>query len=273
MGKIFDALEKHKRDKAVKEQFLHPPRMEAPSGGDEETLTRAFSPDHRFSHKLVAVSAPDSVDAENFKVLRANILFSRNRPRPRTIMVTSTLPAEGKTFVAGNLAASIALGIDEYVLLVDADLRQPSLHQLLGYGKAEGLHEYLTGRKRLDELIIRTEIEKLSLLLGGKNVPNPAELLSSSAMEDFLKEVSTRYKDRFIVIDSTPSQVTAEANVLANFVDGIVLVVRTGRSPREAVKRTINNLGKEKILGVVFNGYTQARKDYNRYYTKYYKSK
>ena len=188
-------------------------------------------------------------------------------------MVASAVPGEGKTFVSANLAVSIALGIDEYVLLVDCDLRRPNLHEMLGYTNPEGLHEYLIGKKELPDLIIRTQIGKLSLLPGGNSPPNPSELLASTRMEAFLEEVKGRYEDRFIVIDSPPSQITSEANVLARHVDGVILVVMAQRSPRAVVSKTIDNLGREKILGVVFNGYSQDIKGYYKYYKKYYKQK
>lgn len=186
-------------------------------------------------------------------------------------MVTSTFPGEGKTFVAANLAVSIAMGIDEYVLLIDCDLRRPRLHEMLGYSNCDGLHEYLTGESQLPDLIIRTEIDKLSILPAGKTPPNPTELLSSTRMKEFLEEVRERYQDRFIIVDSTPMQFTAEASILANYVDGIILVIMAQKSPRKAIQEAIKSLGKEKILGVVFNGHSKAYGYYDRYYNRYYK--
>ena len=89
-------------------------------------------------------------------------------------------------------------------------------------------------------------------------------------MENFIGEVKGRYDDRFIIIDTTPSQVTAEANVLAKHVDGVILVVMARKSPRNAIQKTIENIGRDKILGIVFNGYSAAHRDYQRYYKKYY---
>jgi len=274
MGKISDAIERHKKEKSSKIEDAGGKKREGFTLKDsEEASAGNICTQQKCSDKLVVLSLPHSVDAENFKTLRARVLFAGNRKRPRTIMVTSAFPSEGKTFVSANLAVSIALGIDEYVLLVDCDLRRPSLHEMFGYTSTEGLHEYLTGKKELPDLIIRTQIGKLSLLPAGDTPANPAELLSSTRMEAFLEEVKGRYEDRFIVIDSTPSQVTAETNVLARYVDGIILVVMAKKSPRGAVQETINNLGREKILGVVFNGYSTASKGYYKYYKKYYKEK
>ena len=264
MGKIYAALERHKKEKSIKTESL-------PIG--EPPLAHELLVQNGFSPKLLVLSAPESLETENFKTLRSQILFPSNGERPRTIMVTSAFPGEGKTFVSANLAVSLALGIDEYVLLVDCDLRSPNLHEMLGYSNTEGLHEYLTGRRNLPDLIIRTRIEKLSLLTAGSSPSNPAELLASTMMKEFLEEVRGRYQDRFIIIDANPTQVTAEANVLANYVDGIIVVVMAQKSPRETIQRSIEDLGKKNILGIVFNGYNKAHKSYHKYYKKYYKKK
>ena len=180
MGKLSDALERHKKEKAIKASMLPIDRVEKPSKKED-----SFSPaevtitSNDFDKKLIVMTAPDSFEAESFKLLRAQILFAKNRKRPRTIMVTSAMPGDGKTFVAANLAASIALGIDEYVLLVDCDLRRSNLHEMFGLSNGDGLHEYLKKEKGLADLLIRTRIDKLSLLPAGSHPHNPSELLAS----------------------------------------------------------------------------------------------
>ena len=263
MGILSDALDRHEREKETEQQVAQ---------GEARPVSVQIPLPAEHSNKLVILSSPDSPEAESFKTLRSHLMFPSDRVRPRTIMVTSTFPGEGKTFVAANLAVSIALGIDEHVLLVDCDLRRSHVHKMFGYAESEGLHEYLVGKRDLAELLIRTKIDKLSLLPAGHLPHNPTELLSSARMAAFLTEVKDRYQDRFIVLDSTPSLVTAESNILAKFVDGIVLVVMAQRSPRKTIQRTLQNLGKEKILGVVFNGFRGARKDYNKYYQRYYRA-
>ena len=269
MGKISSALEKHRTENIINTEPLY---YQKPTSNSSEmrkaVLIRDNAVGHKYDPKLVVITAPDSADAERFKLLRAQILFGKNRQSPRTILVASALPGEGKTFVAANLAASIALGIEEYVLLVDCDLRRPSLHGLLGYRNSEGLREHLTDGKALQDLIISTRIDKLSLLPAGHVPTNPAELLSSTMMEAFLEEVKGRYSDRLIVVDSTPCQAAAEAAVLAQHVDAIVLVVSADRTPRKAIQNAVHTLGKEKIIGVVFNGFTQASSHNQSYYPK-----
>lgn len=275
MGKIADALERHKKEKTTKVEFLFDAKpvrpMQAVHDEQEIALAKEVCTLHECNPKLVVLSEPDSADAENFKLLRGQILFARDRKRPRTILVTSTFPGEGKTFVAANLAASLALNIDEYVLLVDCDLRRPRQHEMFGYPGKDGLHEYLVGDKELKDVIVRSQIEKLSILPAGRVPLNPTELLSSVAMKAFLEELKERYQDHFILIDSAPSHITAEAKVLAEYVDGIVVVVMAQKSPRKDIQRAIHNLGREKILGIVFNGYNQIRRSYHKYYNNYYR--
>jgi exopolysaccharide/PEP-CTERM locus tyrosine autokinase len=272
MGKYSDALEKHKKNSLIQAEPLFRGRdIREPKPSEPKVPAMKFPAITSWDPKLIAISAPDSVDAENYKILRGQILFAKGRERPRTIMVTSALPNEGKTHVAANLAISIALGIDEYVLLIDCDLRKSGVHKMFGYTNKEGLHEYLTGEKAFQDLVIRTGLDKLSILLAGSVPQNPAELLSSSMMENFLKEAGQRYKDRIIIIDSPPAQVTAETGVLAKYVDAIIIVAMAQKTPRVAIQKTVNLLGKDKLLGIVFNGFNPVRRMYKSYYDKYYR--
>jgi protein-tyrosine kinase len=278
MGKISDAFERHQRERLIKLEDVKKaedlkeerPRLlvrEEP----ENRHAREIARNQSFSDSLVMLSSPESADAENFKILRGKILFSADRKVPRSILVTSTFPGEGKTFVACNLAASMAMSVDEYVLLIDADMRRAKVHRMFGFSNAHGLHDYLIGEKRFDDIVAKTGIEKLSIFPAGRVPRNPTELVSSNMMARFLEEAKQRYKDRFIIIDSPPSQITAEAKFLAQFVDGIIFVVLASKTPRKDAQKAIEGLGRDKILGVVFNGYDQARKSYYRYYDKYYK--
>jgi protein-tyrosine kinase len=278
VGKIADALERHDKEKVVKLDDLkeEKPRrlvVEEPEVKLARKIASELDSNKSFSDSLVMLSSPDSADAETFKVLRGQILYPRDRKIPRSMLVTSTFPAEGKTYVAANLAATLALSIDEYVLAIDADLRRPRLHRMFGFSKVEGLHEYLVGSRKIEELILKSGIDKLSILPAGKPPRNPTELLSSNMMVRFLDEVKERYKERFIIIDAPPSSVTAESKFLGQHVDGIIYVVMANKTPRKDVEKAIDNLGREKILGIVFNGYEQVRKSYHRYYDRYYKSK
>lgn len=211
-----------------------------------------------WDERIDLVANRSSQASEAFRVLRSRIMFPQNGiARPRTIMVASSAPEEGKSFVSVNLAVAIARGLDQYSLLVDCDLRRPSLARLLGMettGKL-GLAEYLREEYDLPALIHKTAVDKLSLLASGAVPANPAELLSSGRMGRLVNELSGRYSDRFIIFDSPPIQVASEAIVLTKKVDGVIIVVGSGKSDRTKVKNMVHSIGTEKVLGVVFNGH------------------
>lgn len=202
---------------------------------------------------LVTLFKQKTVEAEQFRMLKTKILFPEKGTPPRSIMVTSAVPGEGKTFVACNLAISIAQSLDEYVLLMDCDMRLPNIHTRFGFEGTPGLSEYLTGQHPLSSLLLKTDVDKLTILPGGEPPDNPSELLSSGQMAGLFEEVKGRYSDRYIIVDSPPPQLTAESRALAMRVDGIVLVVKRGAAPREQVRELLDLLGRDKIIGVVFN--------------------
>ena len=235
---------------------------------------------NNIDENMIVFYRPQSFEAEQFKILRTKLLFPTSGKPARSIMVTSSLPGEGKSFVAANLAVSIAQNIHEHVLIVDCDLRIPSIHKRFGFGKVPGLSEYLSSRAPIESLMLKTKIDKLSLLPAGELPDNPSELLSSQAMFDFLKEVKDRYSDRYIIIDSPPPKLAAETYAISRQVEGILLVVKHGGTPRKMVAELVKTLGKEKILGVVFNNLDMRLSNYfsykkygknGRYYTKYHK--
>jgi len=203
--------------------------------------------------KLVTFYDPDSVASEQFRKLRTQLLRLHLPQPPRTILVTSAKAGEGKTLISANLAAGIAHEFHAYALLVDSDLRSPSLGNWFGISNGYGLSDYLVGRKEIPELLIKTEIERLRILLGGTLQDNATELIGSARMEALIKELKSRYSDRYIIFDSTPLLATSEPEILSKLVDGILIVVRAGETPRETVKQAISSLEKEKILGVVLN--------------------
>ena len=204
-------------------------------------------------HNLVALTDPHSPEAEQFKILRTNILFPLVGSPPRSILVTSSGPGEGKTFTAANLAISIALNINRYVLLIDGDLRRPQLNVRFGFGAVPGLSNYLAEGTPLPSLLLRTRVDKLILLPSGPPPANPSELISSERMSSLLAEVTNRYPDRIIVIDAPPPALAAETGVLARQVDGILVVVRYGSTRRDDLADLVARVGEKKILGSIVN--------------------
>jgi len=207
----------------------------------------------RIDCNLVALLRPQSFEAEQFKILRTNILYPVAGNPPRSILVTSSLPEEGKTFVAANLAISIALNVNRHVLLIDADLRRPQLDTRFGFDRPPGLSNYLEDGRPLSSLLLKTRVDKLTLLPGGPPPANPSELISSERMANLLAEVTARYSDRLIVIDAPPPELAAETNVLARQVEGILIVIRFGKTSKEGLGGVIESVGKQKILGTMIN--------------------
>lgn len=240
--------------------------------GERGGNPRPLFDESKIDNNLVAYSSQHSFEAEQFRMLRTNILFPKNGKPARSILIASTTPSEGKSFVASNLAISIAQNVDKHVLLMDCDMRKPSIHALFGFGPINGLSDYLTRGQPLSSLIQNTFIERLSILPGGTPPTNPAELLSSGRMADLLKEVSQRYSDRFIIIDSPPVLLTAESKALANFAQGVLLVTRLGRTDKKMVLEVIRKVGREKIIGVVGNFVDRKliKKSYSDNYSGYY---
>jgi len=214
---------------------------------------------------------------ESFRRLRAQILHPSKGDPPRTIMVTSSIPSEGKSFVCANLGIAFAQGLEQHALLIDCDLRRPALGQLFGFRNDRGLSNYLQGEADLFELIKKTSIEKLSAIPCGPPPVNPSELLGSQKMGSLIDEVAQRYPDRYIFFDSPPLHAASETSVLAKHVDGIVIVVRWGKSSREQVRQLVQSVGKEKIISIVFNAFetnTLEKKllSYSKTYDYYYSS-
>ena len=208
---------------------------------------------YKLSRNLVTINNPNSIESEQFRQLKNNLLFPESGKPCRTIMVTSTEKGEGKTFTASNLAVSMALNIDEYVLLIDCDLRNPSIHKMFKIENNGGLAQYLQENVDLASLLTKTFLKKLTILPGGTPPLNPSELISSDQMKQLIKEVETRYEDRFIIIDSPPQYLTSETNALAAYVDGIIVVVKQGYTNKERLKKITDSYGKEKIIGIVNN--------------------
>jgi len=227
------------------------------------------------SEELVVFNRPDSLFAECCRFLRSKITHLYRDNPPRSILITSALKGEGKTFVACNLALSISQTQKEYALLVDADLRNPSVDKVLGIPLTKlGLSTYLRGDADLPDLLKKTDFDKLKFHPAGNSVRTPAEILSSERMRDLIGELRDRYRDRFIIIDSAPLELAPETSVIADAVDAVLLVVRHGNTPREAVRQAVKKIRKEKFMGVVYNAYDGLFELYDRYgYYRYGYSK
>ena len=240
-------------------------------GRRRRTLGEAIGNGHARHVELVAQHLPKSQMSEAFRALRTALLLSQAGRPPQVILVTSALPREGKTTAAANLAVTLAQ-LGDRTLLIDADLRKPGVGRLLNMngGKYAGLSSYLAGVSSLELVTVQhPAIPNLSAIPTGPLPPNPADLLSSHKLADALAELRTKFK--FIVIDTPPVMAATDAVILSVQADGVLLVVRSGETPKEAFTRTRDLLVSVKcrLLGVVLNAVNSSAPDY--YYSyRYY---
>jgi len=216
--------------------------------------------------ELVTQVRPQSQMAESYRALRTSLLLSNLGAPPKVIMMTSALPQEGKTTTSINCAVVLAQkGVR--VLLIDADLRRPSIHKTLGMAPHSGLSNVLTGSTTIEKAITHTSIlPNLDVLTAGTPPPNPAELLASTNMRDLLEQLREQYDH--IVIDTPPSLSVTDAVVLSPRADAVVLVIRSGQTTKQALRRSRDILTQvnAKVVGVLLNAVDLSSPDYYYYY-------
>jgi polysaccharide biosynthesis transport protein len=217
--------------------------------------------------RLMTLNTRSSI-AEAYRVLRTSVLLSSVDNPPKTILVTSGQPGEGKTTTAVNTAISLAQ-LGSSVLIIDCDLRRPSAHKLFGVEQPQGLSTYLSRNVKLVDVMQKLPIPNLWLLPCGPIPPNPAEMISSGRMKEMLRVLGESFDH--IVIDSPPLLKVTDPVILSTMVDGVILVVHGGKSTRDIVRRTRQelSLAGAKIFGVVLNNVDAEQEDGDRYYSSY----
>lgn len=205
-------------------------------------------------YKLITKINPKSPASEAFRTLRTNIQFSNIDKELKTIILTSASPREGKTTIAANLAISFAME-EKKVLIIDVDLRKPKLNKIFRIPNFLGLTNVLMGEKTLDEVEYtgRDESENLRVVTSGPLPPNPAELLGSSRMKEFLKQVRADYD--IVILDGSPVGLVTDSVILSTIVDGTILVIESGETEIETIQRAKALLDKvdANIIGAVLN--------------------
>lgn len=219
---------------------------------------------------IVGITDPYSFAAEQYRKLRARVLGSTKKEFRNTVMVTSSQPAEGKSITAINLAVAIARELDHTVLLIDADLRKPTVHTYLGMPPAHGLSDYLTSRMDLSEVMIKTGIGNLVFVPAGKPPENPAELINSTRMRSMVSEVKERYRDRYVIFDSSPLLAAADSLSLCAYVDGVIFVAQAGRTDQKTAMQALSLIQDYNVLGAVLNN-VRTSPVHGRY-ASYYRS-
>ena len=216
--------------------------------------------------ELITLSRPQSQMSESYRALRTSLLLTSVGAPPKTIVITSALPQEGKTTTSINTATVLAQK-GTRVLLIDADLRRPSIHKMLGMGPRAGLSNVLTGGTTLQDATVRsTLLPNLFILPAGTPPPNPAELLASSQMMDLLAELREQYDH--IVVDTPPTLSVTDAVVLSTRADAVVLVIRSGQTTKPALRRSRDILAQvnARVAGVLLNAVDLDSPDYYYYY-------
>lgn len=217
---------------------------------------------------LVTVNDPNTQAAEEYRKLKSVIVkMTKEGTFLNMLMVTSAIGGEGKSLTSLNLALSLAQEFDHTVLLVDADIRKPSIHGYLGIENSVGLTDCLLDGIDIRDALIRTGIGKLSFLPAGRGVSNLAEVFTSQRIRDFFLEIKNRYHDRYIIIDTPPVLPFAETRSLSAIVDGVVLVAREGLVTPHNIKETMEYIKGTPVLGIVYNGAeSESHSDGYRYY-------
>ena len=273
MSRVYRALEKAEEEKKRKGKQEAPIKVfEEKVALKKETPVLKFHEEEVERFELpaqeetpVLIVPPHSFAGEQFRKLKAQIFHRLSNP-PHSILVTSTTPGEGKTMVAVNLALAISKEIHRKAVLIDADLRKPSIH-LDKSEDRKGLSNYLSDGVPLSEVLRKSEIENLQIITAGPPAPKAAELIGSKRMGEFMKSLKEIGDSTYIIIDSPPVFSTTEPVLLSKMVDGVIFVVMAGRTPKEAISRATKSLDREKIIGIVFN---QTELKPSSYYSKYY---
>ena len=201
---------------------------------------------------------PYAGETEVYKVLRTQILRRVKEKGGNTFMITSAQRGEGKTLTAVNLSFTFAKLFEQTVLLVDGDLRQQAIHRILGYESDKGLADYLVDGTPVSEIITWPGIDKLTLISGGKTIHESTELLGSTKMAELVAEMKSRYPDRYVFFDVPPILTGADALAFVPLVDYIIFVVQSGATSEGDVKKALELIPQDKVIGFVLNRHRAA---------------
>jgi capsular exopolysaccharide synthesis family protein len=200
---------------------------------------------------VFSIRARSNPAAEQFRTLRSRLYRLREKHPVHKLLITSVLPGEGKTFVAGNLAQAIVRQHERRALLIDADLRYSRLHLSLGAPSAPGLSDYLRGEADEFSIIQGSPQDNLFLIPGGKPVSNPAELLGDGRLKSLLDQLTPVFD--WVILDSPPTLPVSDAAVLAGLCDGVLLVVQAGETDSDLAQRACQEFREKNLIGVVLN--------------------
>ena len=266
MSKLRQALEKAKKDRGDLEK--EETRSSAPAATRAEQApeelqfkplkpvysdTKVIQCDADFLHRNRVISVCTRDEADRLKILRTQILNTMSEEGKNTLMVTSANPGEGKTLTAINLAISFSHQFNKTILLVDADIKKPTIHRYMGLEDGPGFADCLVDKKTITDGLLNPGMDRIVILRGGTPHTNSAELLGSEKMKSLLRDMKERYPERFIIFDCSPVLTSADPLVMANLVDGILLVVEAEKTTREDVLKVMELFKDKPVIGTVFN--------------------
>lgn len=299
MSRIHEALKKAEQERAitgggVPTSYSSAPIVESPGYEEVEVVSASpklgmpelggpFSLETLLARCSQPVWTPDlqtmlfmngndgAKGTEEYRTLRSRLYHLREKMPLKKLLVTSALPKEGKSFTSANLAQVMVRQHGRRALLIDADLRGPRLHQMLGTPAGPGLSDYLVGKVDETSVIQRSPMEGLFFIPGGEALADPSELVASSRLKILLQRVEPLFD--WIIIDSPPVIPVSDASVLAKVCDGVLIVVRSNSTPADVAKKARMEFPDQMLVGVVLNGTDREEAEYARYYYESYEKK
>lgn len=274
MERIKQALEKARAERSSTESAtvlpVHPTADEAASGGPRiaeksiqysQTKVAALNQEHLKANHIIFGEA-DRIGLTAYKMLRTQVLQRMNARQWNALAVTSPAPDDGKTLTSINLSISLARELNQTVLLVDMDLRNPSVHKRFGFSPEKGIGDYLLANAQMSEVLINPGIERLVVMPGRDSLENSSEVLSSPAMGALVQELKTRYPSRMVIFDLPPILSADDALAFAPYVDAFLLVLRDGKNTRKELEHSMEIMKEATILGTVLNSSTETLSSY-----------
>ena len=276
MSRVYEALRRSALEEGVTPTILDPNTFLSSSTSDEPVIDerstgmawdeiKSLLPAVREESRVVTLTAGNSLGAEKFRLLRARLRNVRERRQLQKLVITSAVPEEGKTLMAMNLAVCLAKNTKEKVLLLEGDLRKPVLGEYLGIESLNGVGEWASVDEPVSKFMYRLDDLQLWILPAGAASENPASTLQSSRFVELYKRLSASFD--WIIIDAPPLLPTADISFWSLQADGLLLVVREGKTHKAALQKGLETLDNPKVIGVVLN---DAREVQSSYYSHYY---
>lgn len=218
--------------------------------------------------RLVAMTDPDCTGAEMFRVLATRLAHMQRKRHLNKLLITSSVVDEGKSVVSANLALTLARRNNERVLLIEADLRRPTVSALFSSSPLKGISEWSDGKVTLEDSLYQIRDMPVWLLAAGRPMDEPLPLLESGRFAKMLEAVSSSFD--WVLLDATPMLPMADSTSLSRLCDGVLVVVRDGYTRRKVLNKALETIDKSKLLGMVFNQASMLNVNYDRYYGEYY---